>query len=297
MKQPEHEAVIQARRKSDWWVLGIILGIISIVLTILFYTGLSLAMAGSDLMYDQSTGTVQTVDEYLWSVGGYAVALGVLLVVMLVLIRVMRQQFLGNALQVEYSNYAWLRDWSNQVAADLQMPRVEIFVTQDPVINAYALGFRRPYNIVLHSGSVRYLSRDELKAIVVHEMAHVKYRHTQWQAYLSVITALPLVGAVAGWLVSFWARRAELTADRLALCYMRDVDLVKNALVKVHVGPDVASSFNAVARQWQEHMTDNTFNHFSQTFSSHPFLVRRLQHLDRCADLVAPKEESHAAAA
>lgn len=85
---------------------------------------------------------------------------------------------LGNSLQVEFSDFAWLRDWANTVAADLEMPRVEIFVTQDPMINAYAFGFIKPYTIVLNSGSIRYLTHDELKTVVVHEMGHIKYGHT-----------------------------------------------------------------------------------------------------------------------
>ena len=164
------------------------------------------------------------------------------------------------------------------------MPRVEIMVTQDPVINAYAFGFASPYTIVLNSGSIRWLTHEQLKAVVVHEMAHVKYGHTQISAYLNLLRMIPVIGTLNGWLLDFWSRRAELTADRLALCYLRDSTLVKESLIGVHVGPDVASSFNEIARQWQVYMTNNYFNRFTQTFSTHPFLVRRLQHLDFKAD-------------
>src|SRR5690606_32891510 len=95
-------------------------------------------------------------------------------------------------------------------------------------------------------------------------------------------TALPIVGEIANWLLAFWRRRTELAADRLAYYYMDDAELVKRSLIKVHVGPDVAASFNDIAREWQRHATSSLFNHFSQTFSSHPFLVRRMQHIDAC---------------
>lgn len=208
----------------------------------------------------------------------------------LVTIRVIRQMNLGNALQVEYSDYAWLRDWSNHVAEDFNMPRVELFVTQDPVINAYAIGFMRPYNIVLNSGSIRYMTREELKVVVVHEMAHVKYAHTTVSAYISVLRSVPLIGVVFSWVLDFWARRVELTADRLALAYIGDAELVKRSLINVHVGPDVADSFNTVARQWQAYNTSGNFNKISQTFFSHPFLVRRLAHIDRRAELAKKHE-------
>ena len=199
----------------------------------------------------------------------------------MLLVRMMRQQMLGNSLQVEYSDFAWLRDWANQVSEDFELPRVEIFITQNPFINAYAFGFIRPYCIVLHSGSIRYLTRDELKVVVVHEMAHIKYGHTTASVYLQPFLSMPVVGVIAGWIAGFWQRRAELTADRLALMYTENPELVKHSLIKVHVGPDVAKDMNEVARQWLEYNADRPMNWFVQTFSTHPFLVRRLKHLDR----------------
>lgn len=282
----EHEAVTKARNTGDIWVLVGCLAIIGVILTSIIVIAFIIALIA------ESQGNT---DEGIWSfVGtfvGYGIFAALILVIVLVTIRMMRQMFLGNALQIEYSDYAWLRDWSNQVASDLNMPRVEMFVTQDPVINAFAVGFARPYNIVLNSGAIRYLTHEELKAVVVHEMGHVKFGHTATKTYLTVFRSIPLIGGLASWILDFWGRRAELTADRLAVCYLRDSELVKNSLVKVHVGPDVAASFNDVARQWQAHNTNNFFNKITQTFSSHPFLVRRLQHIDASAHLaqVAPR--------
>lgn len=204
----------------------------------------------------------------------------ILFVVILVSIRMMRQMYLGNALQVEYSDYAWLREWSNTVAKDLDMPRVEIMITQDPVMNAFAFGFMRPYTIVLNSGTIRWTSKKELQAIVVHEMAHIKYKHTTMGAYSSILRAIPGFGLLFGWMLDFWSRRAELTADRLALAYLENKTQIKDALICIHIGPDVAKSFNDVAQQWQAYNTRGGFQRFTQTFSGHPFLVRRLQHIE-----------------
>ena len=211
---------------------------------------------------------------------GGAILFGIILLIGMFFIRMERQKMLGNAMQVEYSDYAWLRDWANVTAADLGLPRVEIFVTQNPVINAYAFGFMNPYCIVLHSGSIRYLTPDELKAIVIHEMGHIKYKHTIAMLYLQPFLALPFVSSVSGWLAGFWQRRTEYTADRLALTYTEDPELVKNALVKVHIGPDVAEGMNETARQWQRYTANRPMNRFAQTLSDHPYLVRRLDHID-----------------
>lgn len=276
---PGQMAVRQAARTSDYVVLAAGVAGSLAVMGAVFFTSIASVLYGEEVASEYIVSD-PVADTVMNLIGGVVIA-ALALVVILTLVRMMRQQMLGNALQVEYSDYAWLREWSNRVARDLDMPRVEIMVTQDPVINAYAFGFATPYTIVLHSGAIRWLTRDQLKAVVVHEMAHVKYRHTQIGTYLNLLRLVPLVGAVNTWLLDFWSRRAELTADRLALCYLRDVEQVKTSLIGVHVGPDVAKSFNEVARQWQVYMADNYFNRFTQTFSSHPFLVRRLQHLDR----------------
>ena len=212
------------------------------------------------------------------------------------MVRMMHQQMLGNALQVEYSAYAWLRDWANQVSADLEMPQVEIFITQNPVMNAYAFGFARPYSIVLHSGSIRYLTEDELKVVVVHEMAHIKYRHANANVYLMPFLSIPIISVLGSWISGFWHRRAELTADRLALMYLGDSELVKKSLIKVHVGPDAADSMNEVARQWMQYTAERPMNHFAQTFSDHPFLVRRLSQIDYWKGVVEPQNQPQSVA-
>ena len=236
-------------------------------------------MSSSDTADVIVTGVIGTIV-------GAGVLFGIALVVGMFMVRMQRQVMLGNSLQVEYSAYAWLRDWANEVSADLEMPRVEIFVTQDPVINAYSFGFARPYTIVLQSGTIRYLSKEELKVVLVHEMAHIKYGHVNAAVYLQPFMAIPVLGAIFTWLAGFWQRRTEFTADRLALMYMKDSELVKQALIKVHVGPDVAQSMNDIARQWLQHNAERPMNHFAQTFSNHPFLVRRLSRIDERKHIV-----------
>jgi predicted protein (fragment) len=282
-------AVARAAMSSDNTVLAVtFIGFFFMTSAYFIFTALA------DHFHAEET-SVMTEQVPLWlrliiALFSGAILFGVILLVGMFFIRMERQKMLGNAMQVEYSDYAWLRDWANVTAADLGLPRVEIFVTQNPVINAYAFGFMNPYCIVLHSGSIRYLTPDELKAVVIHEMGHIKYKHTIAMLYLQPFLALPFVSSVSGWLAGFWQRRTEYTADRLALTYTEDPELVKNALVKVHVGPDVAEGMNETARQWQRYTANRPMNRFAQTLSDHPYLVRRLDHIDEMtAKLLTPQ--------
>lgn len=271
-----HYAVAKARSSGDVVMLAITF-VVLFLMTSMYFVISSIM----DLGPSASANPI----EVFGAIGSGLMAGALLFVLILIggmiAVRVQRQIMLGNCLEVKYSDYAWLREWSNQVASDFNMPRTEIFITQDPYINAYAYGFARPYNIVLHSGTIRYMSDDELKVVVAHEMGHIRYKHTNAMVYLMPFLSLPLVGIVGQYIIGFWKRRTELTCDRLALMYFRDAEIVKRALIKTHVGPDAEKYMNDIARQWQRITADGPFNRFVETLSTHPFLVRRLIHLDR----------------
>lgn len=275
-------AVKRAYSSSDIGVL-----VATFIVFFLISTGYFIISYFIDIS-QESIGAVEIILGLIGVAIGGAFLFVLIILTGMFILKMQRQMMLGNAFQVEYSAYAWLRDWANEVAADIAVPKVEIFITQNPVINAYAFGFIRPYTIVLHSGTIRYMTKEEIKMVVLHEMAHVKYGHTIASLYFLPFMNIPLLGAFFTWLAGFWQRRAELTADRLALMYLGNSELVKQALIKVHVGPDVASSMNDVARQWQQYVAERPFNRFTQTFSNHPFLVRRISHVDKWKSLVEP---------
>ena len=285
-------AVARARSTSDNVVLAITVTVFCLISSIYFIFTTLRQMSIDNFGRRTELSFSEGIIGVLVAIVVMVVMLGIMLGIGMFLVRMTRQQMLGNSLQVEYSDYAWLRDWANEVSADLEMPRVEIFVTQNPVMNAYAFGFARPYTIVLQSGSIRYLTKDELKVIVVHEMAHIKYHHTDANVYLAPFLMIPVISVAGSWIAGFWQRRAELTADRLALMYLSDSELVKSALIKVHVGPDVAESMNDVARQWLQYTAERPMNHLAQTLSNHPYLVRRLSHIDRWKNVVEPQDMS-----
>lgn len=268
----EHTAVTEARNGKDTTVL-----IISILIASFMISGYGLVKLIAALVESSSRGEALLgtfiSESIYWGI--WLVILLALLGVVMFIIRLNRQQFLASSLNVRYSDIAWLKDWSDKVAADINMPQLELFIVQEPYLNAFAFGFMKPYCIVLHSATIERLTNDELKAVVCHEMAHIKYKHTNISVYLAPLSAIPFFGVVVGWLFGFWSRRAELTADRLAVAYLRRPELMFQALLKIHMGPDVAkrASVEGVWAQLSE--SSNNLNKISESLGSHPFLVRR----------------------
>ncbi len=202
------------------------------------------------------------------------------LLVSLIYVRLMQVRFLGNALRIQNGRHAYLLNIVQEISTNLRMPVVDVYITQDPYLNAFAVGYTHPYTIVLHSAMVEELSAQELRAVLIHEMAHIKYKHTVILAYIQPLSVLvPVLGPAIGWLFGFWGRRAELACDRLALAYTHDPHTVIMALIKIHVGSKFAAYMTEEGVLYQEKMTKSTSKLLSQSLETHPFLITRVHEI------------------
>jgi heat shock protein HtpX len=103
------------------------------------------------------------------------------------------------------------KQWQNvveemSISAGIPLPKT--YIINDPDTNAFATG-RNPQNssIVVTSGLLDILNRDELQAVASHEMSHIKNFDIRLMLMIAV-----LVGSIA--LISDWARRGLLRGER-----------------------------------------------------------------------------------
>jgi Zn-dependent protease with chaperone function/RNA polymerase subunit RPABC4/transcription elongation factor Spt4 len=127
----------------------------------------------------------------------------------------------------------------------LSCPVPELYITTNPVLNAYTAGQRRTC-IVLHSGLIEKLTPDELCFVIGHEIGHIKCAHglyrqlgdlliRYWDLLASVVP-IPGVGLLrVPLLIAYWEwyRRAEFTCDRAALLCVQDLGASLRALAKL----------------------------------------------------------------
>ena len=127
----------------------------------------------------------------------------------------------------------------------LSCPVPELYVTTNPVLNAYTAGQRRTC-IVLHSALIETLTPDELCFVIGHEIGHIKAAHglyrqlgdmliRYWDILTSVVP-IPGVGLLRiPLLLAYWEwyRRAEFTCDRAALLCVQNLDPSLRALAKL----------------------------------------------------------------
>jgi len=134
--------------------------------------------------------------------------------------------------------------WATKI---LDVPEPELYVTVDPVPNAFTYGHTKPF-ITLTSGLVDMLSDEELFFVIGHEVGHIKAGHVLYGTMARNIAAVVAMigqatlglGALLGQGLVFalyeWYRCAELTADRAALLCVQDIEPARATFMKLAGG-------------------------------------------------------------
>jgi Zn-dependent protease with chaperone function len=144
----------------------------------------------------------------------------------------------------QYSSiYSMLRE----SCATLDMPEPELYLTNNPVPNAWAGGVERPY-ITLRSSIINNLTDEQMYHLIGHELGHIKAEHVLYFSVGAVlIPLLDLLGRrTLGWsdlatqalVLAFyeWSRQAEFSADRAGLLTTQDLNTSIDAMIKLTAG-------------------------------------------------------------
>ena len=144
---------------------------------------------------------------------------------------------------------------------DIEPP--QLYIQQNPVPNAYTLAIRgkKPF-MVIHTSLLELLTPEEIKAVIAHELGHLKCEHGVYItiANLAVLAAglLPTWGNLLAQSLQSqllqWLRCAEFTCDRAALLVVQEPKIVMSVLMKLTGGsPTLASKLNLDAFMEQVH--------------------------------------------
>ena len=177
----------------------------------------------------------------------------------------------------------------------------ELFVQQNPIVNAFTGGVERPV-IVLHSSLIERLTDEEVLAVVAHEVGHIHAEHVLYLTAARLIEALagaalaaaPIAAIVTQILTNTmraallaWARRAELSCDRAALLVTQDPHVIGRTMMKLCGGTFASKvdyeQFLAQARDFQKNYDEKALDRFWADIitsgMSHPFPVWRVSEI------------------
>jgi Zn-dependent protease with chaperone function len=214
--------------------------------------------------------------------------------------RSLRLMFLASSVKASEQQFPHIYEMLRDGAYILDMPTVpELFIMQDPQVNAMALGSDKPF-IVITTGAVNLLDAEEMRVMVGHELGHVLSGHAVYRTML--FTLINLAQRVAWmpiayiglraivWGLEEWYRKSELSCDRAGLLASQDVDASRRLLMKI-AGGAYMSEMNADAFHQQAHEYDavpdvreGLLKVLQLQGQTHPFAVIRFAELDRWVD-------------
>jgi len=167
------------------------------------------------------------------------------------------------------------------------------------MIHGQAIGMEKPF-IVITSAAVEKLDDEELRALLGHEIGHVRSGHavyktimtilTRWAASLSwlpvgAITLRAIIAAMYEW----W-RKAELSADRAGLLAGQDPAASTRLLMKLAGGGDLSqidtAAFLEQAAEYESggDLRDSLHKIGMTVWSTHPVPVARAADLRKWID-------------
>lgn len=187
--------------------------------------------------------------------------------------------------------------WATKIL-DVEEP--EMYVTVDPIPNAFTYGHTRPF-ITLTSGLVDMLSDEELFFVIGHEVGHIKAGHVLYGTMARNIAAVvALLGQATlglgallgqGLVIALyeWYRCAELTADRAALLCVQDIEPAHATFMKLAGGTTRLAremDRDEFLRQVAEYedvdrsTLDKAYKVLLTVYRTHPFSMQRANSLN-----------------
>jgi Zn-dependent protease with chaperone function len=197
---------------------------------------------------------------------------------------VARTELLGTAIKVSDQQYPRVWEAAKRAGEALRVRVPVVFAAPSSSIKVKVLGTEDAPHLIVNLDLAEKLDDTELTAAIAHELGHIQNGHILYATalhYLNTSAAFFVRWVIQPAIMTLqaWSRRAEITCDRAALLAVRDLDKTLQAMVRVEMGLDKGSAFNA--EEYLRALPDvkKGIGRFSEMFRSHPYVPKRVQAL------------------
>ncbi len=199
----------------------------------------------------------------------------------------------ANAVRVSAKQYPWIHERLLTVCETLDVVDVPaLYITQDATVQAFAVGFDRPF-IVINSSLIEVLDHDEVEAVIAHEVGHIESGHAVYRTMLYILLRLAVLRYPLATFTTLpirlalleWQRKSELSGDRAALLAVQDPTIVMSALMKLAGGSrgEELDLDEFIAQSDEYRGTDDVlagiYKFLAAIGTTHPFTVVRVAEL------------------
>ena len=188
-----------------------------------------------------------------------------------------QKQIQGNSIIITSKQYPEINKIIEESCIKLEMVKPDCFITFDPYINAFVMGFKKPYTLVITTALIEAMDNEELKFVIAHELGHIKMNHSRLK---SLVMPLDRNIPVITMIFNFWLRKSEYTADRIGLYVVENVKISTNALLKLTVGAKlykgikVEELISQITTSYDEFMEK-----IGELFLTHPYITNRIHNI------------------
>jgi Zn-dependent protease with chaperone function len=193
-----------------------------------------------------------------------------------------KAELLGHAVKVGPRQFPRVHALSERCAETLGISTPNVYVVNNPHLNAATYGTNDDSFIMIHSALVDHLSDEELMSVIGHECGHIHNSHV---VYLTALHWMQnLAGMFVRW-ISFpaffalraWSRRAEITCDRAGALCAGDLDIALRALTKLALGSRKLYDQLDIEAFLEQHEEAQAMpGRFVEVFATHPWLPKRV---------------------
>lgn len=153
----------------------------------------------------------------------------------------------------------------------------EAYVIRDGRIGAFTFGLDDSQFLVLTSGLLRCLGEDEIRAVVAHELGHIKCEHVIYHTLAELLvrgmefsssfleTGLEMLSPIFRLILLSWYRESEVSADRASLLVVGDLNIMRSVFKKITL-----SHF----------IDERNMSTSSEPLSTHPTFANRMKLLE-----------------
>ena len=156
--------------------------------------------------------------------------------------RIFNVQYTGSNLKVTKDNYPQIYEYLEYACDILDVKnKPELYIQWGYDINAFTVGAEHPI-VVLNSGMIDLCEDDEILFYIGHELGHIKSNHMLYHMMAQYMTALislmpgmitKSITASVQYLLYYWYRMSEFTADRAGLMCCQNKDATVRAFMKM----------------------------------------------------------------
>jgi Zn-dependent protease with chaperone function len=206
-------------------------------------------------------------------------------------------QYTGSSIEVTSTNLSDIYNLFNSACRILNIAnKPRLYIENNYDINAFTSGINNPI-IVITSGAIEKLTKQELLSTIGHELGHIKSKHMKYNLLQMVLpyikNLIPGIGGLltegAMILLYKFNRISELTADRAGLLACQNIDGITTKFIKQSGYP--SSYYDTInvaefAKQYNDFQEINEksytkiINIITMLHATHPWTVNRAKEIN-----------------